>query len=204
MEEKESKSLLQKDNKKNVQVKIGMVGDCAIGKTSLMIKYVEGNYQDDYTQTLGVNFMEKTVCIKNTNINFSIWDLGGQKEYLHMLPIVCNDAVAILFMFDLCHKSTLTSIKGWYKQVRFLNKAAIPILIGTKYDYFAKFKAEDQSEITSQARKFAQAMNAPLIFCSSSASININKIFKIVLAKVFDLPCKVEKVTKDGEPIVEY
>ena len=77
-----------------------------------MVKYVEGNFNEDYIQTLGVNFMEKTIALRNTEITFSIWDLGGQQEYLHMLPLVCNDAVALLFMFDLSRKSTLTSIKN--------------------------------------------------------------------------------------------
>ncbi|KAJ3336819.1 septum-promoting GTP-binding protein 1 [Gonapodya sp. JEL0774] len=86
---------------------VGMVGDSQIGKTSLMVKYVEGSFDDDYIQTLGVNFMEKTISIRNTDITFSIWDLGGQKEFVNMLPLVCNDAVAILFMFDLSRKSTL-------------------------------------------------------------------------------------------------
>jgi GTP-binding protein of the ras superfamily involved in termination of M-phase len=66
--------------------------------------------------------MEKTIALRNTDITFSIWDLGGQQEYLHMLPLVCNDAVALLFMFDLSRKSTLTSVKNWYKQARLLNK----------------------------------------------------------------------------------
>src|SRR5271169_3061793 len=71
---------------------------------------------------LGVNFMEKTISIRNTEITFSIWDLGGQREFVNMLPLVCNDAVAILFMFDLSRKSTLNSIKEWYRQARGFNK----------------------------------------------------------------------------------
>lgn len=66
--------------------------------------------------------MEKTISIRNTKITFSIWDLGGQREFVNMLPLVCNDAVAILFMFDLSRKSTLTSIKEWYRQARGFNK----------------------------------------------------------------------------------
>jgi len=135
---------------------------------------------------------------------FSIWDLGGHKEYLHMLPLVCNDALALLFMFDLSRKSTLTSIKNWYKQARVLNKTAIPLLVGTKYDYFANMKAEEKTEITNQARKFAKAMKAPLIFCSSSHSINVQKIFKIVISRVFELPCSVGTITNIGDPIIEY
>lgn len=94
--------------------------------------------------------MEKTISIRNTEITFSIWDLGGQREFVNMLPLVCNDAVAILFMFDLTRKSTLNSIKEWYRQGRGFNKTAIPLLIGTKYDHFVNFPREEQEEISIQ------------------------------------------------------
>ncbi|KAI8823898.1 septum-promoting GTP-binding protein 1 [Chytriomyces hyalinus] len=190
--------------KNSVLVKVGMVGDSQIGKTSLMVKYVEGSFDEDYIQTLGVNFMEKTISIRNTEITFSIWDLGGQREFVNMLPLVCNDAVAILFMFDLSRRHTLNSIKEWYRQARGFNKTAIPFLIGTKYDHFAGLPKKEQEEITNQARKFAKAMKASLIFCSSSHSINVQKIFKIVLAKVFDLKCTIPCIDEIGAPILEY
>ena len=157
--------------------------------------------------------MEKTISIRNTEITFSIWDLGGQREFVNMLPLVCNDAVAILFMFDLTRKSTLNSIKEWYRQGRGFNKTAIPFLVGTKYDHFVNFPKEDQEEISmqvstpsknaskcviaheglvpdhldsaagffanwnfhAQARRFAKAMRASLIFSSTSHSINVQK-----------------------------
>ena len=182
------------NNRDHVVIKVGMVGDAQIGKTSLMVKYVEGSWDEDYIQTLGVNFMEKTISIRNTEITFSIWDLGGQREFVNMLPLVCNDAVAILFMFDLTRKSTLNSIKEWYRQGRGFNKTAIPILVGTKYDHFVNFPREDQEEISNQvtskrrhvledveltrvqARRFAKAMRAALIFSSTSHSINVQKV----------------------------
>ncbi|KAI0071675.1 putative small monomeric GTPase [Panus rudis PR-1116 ss-1] len=204
-----------------------MVGDSQIGKTSLMVKYVEGSFDEDYIQTLGkfwlsdpfqsveffmlvvllskgVNFMEKTISVRRTTITFSIWDLGGQREFVNMLPLVCNDAVAILFMFDLSRKSTLNSVKEWYRQARGFNKTAIPFLIGTKFDTFATFPRDEQEEITKQAKRFAKAMHASLIFCSTSASINVQKIFKIVLAKAFDLKCVIPEIEGVGEPILLY
>ncbi|KAI4159108.1 MAG: hypothetical protein LQ342_006885 [Letrouitia transgressa] len=145
----------QGQTQSSVVIKVGMVGDAQIGKTSLMVKYVEGSWDEDYIQTLGVNFMEKTISIRNTEITFSIWDLGGQREFVNMLPLVCNDAVAILFMFDLTRKSTLNSIKEWYRQGRGFNKTAIPFLIGTKYDHFVNFPPQDQEEISNQVGSFA-------------------------------------------------
>ncbi|RHY04888.1 hypothetical protein DYB28_010517 [Aphanomyces astaci] len=160
----------------NVVVKVGMVGDAQVGKTSLMVKYVEGKFDEDYIHTLGVNFMEKTITLRNTEITFSIWDLGGHREFISMLPLVCNDAVAVLFMFDLSRKATLTSVKEWYRQVRAINKA----------------------------RKFAKAMKAPLIFTSASHAVNVQKVFKIVLSKVFDLKCTIPLIQNVGDPILEY
>ncbi|KAM0246522.1 hypothetical protein ACHAP5_004646 [Fusarium lateritium] len=167
------------NGRNHVVIKVGMVGDAQIGKTSLMVKYVEGSWDEDYIQTLGVNFMEKTISIRNTEITFSIWDLGGQREFVNMLPLVCNDAVAILFMFDLTRKSTLNSIKEWYRQGRGFNKTAIPILVGTKYDHFVNFPPQDQEEIS-------------------------NQIFKIVLSKAFDLKCTIPEIENVGEPLLLY
>jgi GTPase SAR1 family protein len=123
----------------------------------LMLVLMLGSISEDYIQTLGVNFMEKTISIRNTEITFSvrrpalrdrvccrrgrgqlhlmrvsislfskIWDLGGQREFVSMLPLVSNDAVAILFMFDLTRKSTLNSIKDWYRQSRGFNNVRSP------------------------------------------------------------------------------
>mmetsp|Transcript_19687 Transcript_19687/g.38490 ORF Transcript_19687/g.38490 Transcript_19687/m.38490 type:complete len:227 (+) Transcript_19687:370-1050(+) len=164
-----------KSARNSLVVKVGMVGDAQIGKTSLMVRYVEGKFDSDYIETLGVNFMEKSITLKNAEVTFSIWDLGGEREFISMLPLVCNDALVILFMFSLAQKSTLSSVREWYRQVRGLNKQAFAFLIGTKYDVFATLPHEEQKEITKQARKYARAMKAPLIFSSASHSINVQK-----------------------------
>ncbi|ODV94444.1 hypothetical protein PACTADRAFT_51280 [Pachysolen tannophilus NRRL Y-2460] len=194
----------QQESKNQVALKIGLIGDAQVGKTSLMVKYVEGCFDEDYVQTLGVNFMEKTINIRSTEITFSLWDLGGQREFVNMLPLVSSDAVAILFLFDLTRKSTLNSIKEWYRQARGFNKTAIPFLVGTKYDEFIELSVEDQDEITGQAKKFAKAMKSSLIFCSTSHSINVQKIFKIILSKAFDLKLNIPEITNMGEPILVY
>ena len=82
--------------------------------------------------------MEKTISVRRTTITFSIWDLGGQREFVNMLPLVCNDAVAILFMFDLSRKSTLNSVKEWYRQARGFNKVCYlnARKIGARLTYF--------------------------------------------------------------------
>lgn len=192
------------ERKRDIVVKVGMLGDMQVGKTSLMVKFVNGKFDEDYVMTLGVNFLEKQLNVKNYDINLMIWDLGGQKQFMSMMDLVCNDALALFFMFDLSRKVTLSSIKEWYIQSRKHNKKAAPFLIGTKYDKFLEMTQEEQEEITAQARKLAEKMKCPLIFSSAAAGVNIKKLFKLVLAKVFDLKPTVPKVTNIGEPIIEY
>lgn len=101
-------------------------------------------------------------------------------------------------------------------------QTAIPFLVGTKYDSYAEFSREEQDEISRQvclafsrprpfadpprlqARRFAKAMRAPLIFTSTSASVHLVAVFKIVLAKAFDLRCTIPEITGAGEPLLIY
>ncbi|KAI8870585.1 small monomeric GTPase [Ramicandelaber brevisporus] len=187
-----------------VVLKVSLIGDQDIGKTCLMIKYVDGEFTPGYVPTLGVNFMDKTIHLRQHPITFTVWDLGGQREFVSMLPLVCSDAIAMLFMFDLSNPSSLNSIREWYRQARGFNRTAIPLLVGTKYDEYTRLTVEDQDEISRQAKKYAKAMNASLVFCSSASSINIQAIFKIIVAKAFNLDCRLKEITEDGEPLLMY
>ncbi|GJD10896.1 Septum-promoting GTP-binding protein 1 [Galdieria sulphuraria] len=199
----ENNNIYPKEQRNNIVVKTALIGDPFVGKTSLMVKYVEGKFDEDYIQTLGVNFMEKNIYVKNLEITFSIWDLGGQKDFVTMLPLALSDTVAIVFMFDLTRKITLQNVKEWYRQSRIYNKSALPFLVGTKFDGFITLPKEEQITIIEQSRKFARAMKAPLIFSSASHSINVQKLFKVILAKLFDLRVSVEENHNIGEPLLE-
>ena len=85
-----------------------------------------------------------------------------------------------------------------------MNKNSFAFLVGTKYDLFVELSQKEQASITKQARKFAKAMKAPLIFSSASHSININKIFKIILSRVFNLKCTIPCISTVGDPILEH
>lgn len=169
-----------------------------------MVKYTNNTFDSNYKKTLGVNFMEKQIELNSTDIKFTIWDLGGDLVFSKMLPLTTDGAVAIIFMFDLTKKQSLINLKEWYKQVRLQNKTAIPILVGTKYDLFLEMSEEYQKDLTIQSFKYSKAMKASLIFTSSSDSINIQKVFKILMSKSFDLQLNLPELKNIGEPILIY
>ncbi|KAJ0751312.1 putative small GTPase, P-loop containing nucleoside triphosphate hydrolase [Helianthus annuus] len=105
-----------------VTLKISLLGDCQIGKTSFMIKYVGDEQENRSIEMAGLNLMDKTLSFGGARIAFRIWDVGGDKKSNEQLPIACKDAVAILFMFDLTSRCTLHNVLEWYLQARKWNK----------------------------------------------------------------------------------
>ncbi|XP_010930629.1 septum-promoting GTP-binding protein 1 [Elaeis guineensis] len=187
-----------------VPLKISLLGDCHIGKTSFMVKYVGDVEEQMGLQMTGLNLMDKILVVRGARIAFSIWDVGGDRQFLDHLPIACKDAAAILIMFDLTSRCTLNNAIDWYQRARKWNKTAIPILIGTKFDDFAQLPLEMQWTIVNQARACARVMNATLFFSSATHNINVNKIFKFITAKLFNLPWTVERNLTLGEPIIDF
>merc|ERR1712013_194666 len=105
----------------------------------------------------------------------------------------------ILFAFDLTQRSSMFSVKRWYKEARKENKMFMPFLIGTKFDLFEELEEHNKTEITKNARKFARKMHAPLIYCSSAQSINVKKIFQVIIGKVFNLKPKIKEAHVEFE-----
>ncbi|KAG2637402.1 septum-promoting GTP-binding protein 1-like [Panicum virgatum] len=193
------------DGENVVSLKVSLLGDCQIGKTSFMVKYVgdDGEEQNGLQMT-GLNLMDKTMAVRGARIAYSIWDVAGDIQAVDHIPIACKGAVAILYMFDLTSRCTLNNILDWYERARKWNKTAIPILIGTKFDDFAQIPLEMQWAIVNQARAYARAMKATLFFSSATHNINVNKIFKFIAAKLFNLPWTVERNLTIGEPIIDF
>ncbi|TYI46356.1 hypothetical protein E1A91_D13G101800v1 [Gossypium mustelinum] len=102
-------------------------------------------------------------------------------------------------MFDLT-----SSVISWYQEARKWNQTAILIMIGTKFDDFIQLPIDLQWTIASQARAYAKALNATVFFSSATYNINVNKIFKFITAKLFDLPWTVERNLNIGEPIIDF
>lgn len=87
----------------------------------------------------------------------------GQREFVNMLPLVCNDAVAILFMFDLTRKSTLNSVKEWYRQARGFNKAS-RLAVNLPFDHCSSPQTHLLAELSfSELCRPPTAWTIPLI-----------------------------------------
>ncbi|XP_048328336.2 septum-promoting GTP-binding protein 1 [Ziziphus jujuba] len=187
-----------------VSLKITLLGDAHTGKTSFMVKYVGGEEEQGRVEGKGLSSIGKTLLVKGARISYSIWEVEGDEKSKDHIPVACKDSVAVLFMFDLTSRCTLNSVIRWYQEARKWNQTAIPIIVGTKFDDFIQLPIDLQWTIASEARTLARALNATLFFSSATYNINVNKIFKFITARLFDLPWTVERNLTLGEPIIDF
>jgi small GTP-binding protein len=117
--------------------KICIVGDGAVGKTTILHQYVDRKFNEDTLMTIGTNFFMKEIILKDfeANIRFQIWDLGGQEHFAAVRPAFYAGAKGIIYTFDLTRMSTFNNLSNWQNEVEnVIGNNYSRILIGNKLD----------------------------------------------------------------------
>ena len=153
-------------------IKVGLLGDTLVGKTSLMARFVEGTFDETQLPTQGVNFMEKGISLGGQDVTFSIWDIGGHADSEAMLPLVCNDAAALLLVFDLTRPETLDSLREWHRKA-FAQQVRYAAPRGLQVRWPAR-RSHSRPRHVARCEAVCCAIDAPLIFCAPSAPINVD------------------------------
>jgi len=155
--------------------KIVLIGPGAVGKTSLMQRYVHNRFSERYELTIGVDFLSKDVKIGDIDARLTIWDIGGQDRFKFMRNRFYDGANGALLIFDLSRAQTYTDIRRWLAEFRQFAGPAVPfLLIGNKADLI-----KDVGEIIDQeeARSFAEKENSFYIETSAKTGTNVEEAF---------------------------
>ena len=126
--------------------KILLLGAAAVGKTSLVQRFVHNKFEKSYLMTIGMEPSEKFVTLKNgTVVALSIWDLAGQDRFRYIRHTFFRGAKAALMVFDLTRSSTLQDILTWEKELKSnCGPDTLKILVGNKHDL------EDQIAVSNK------------------------------------------------------
>ena len=139
-------------------IQILVIGDSSVGKTSLITRYTNGTFKEEYLATVGLDYYSKVQTINNQTINIKLWDTAGQERYKALTQNYFRNAEGVLLTYDVTNSDSFNNLKYWIGSIKTNMEGKnifLPlIIVGNKIDM------EDSREITKDdADKFASDNN---------------------------------------------
>ncbi|KAI7905345.1 ras family-domain-containing protein [Cokeromyces recurvatus] len=171
-------------DRRPVPVKLVLLGESAVGKSSLVVRFVNREYSENREPTIGAAFLTQKCTVDDDKIvKFEIWDTAGQERFHSLAPMYYRNAQAAIVMYDITKASTLDKAKGWVKELqRQANSQIVIALVGNKLDLVEEQSTDDENSNSRQVtyeEASAYASEAGLLFFETSAktSVNVDEVF---------------------------
>ena len=162
-------------------LKIVLIGESGVGKTSIIQQFVDQMFQNDQQSTIGGTFSTKIVkCGNGKILKLELWDTAGQERYRSISQLFYKDANAVILVYDITNKFSFEEIQNyWFKQVKeSATENVILSIVGNKLDLY-------EQEVVDQkaAKKYAEDNNALFAVTSAKNSSGIEDLFIEIVKK---------------------
>ncbi|XP_032423158.1 ras-related protein Rab-5B isoform X1 [Xiphophorus hellerii] len=162
------------------QFKLVLLGDMAVGKSSLVLRFVKGQFDEFQETTIGAAFLAQSVCLDDTTVKFEIWDTAGQERYHSLAPMYYRGAQAAIVVFDITKPETFERAKAWVKELQRQASPNIVIaLAGNKADLAEKRLVEYE-----EAQTYAEDTSLLFMETSAKTAMNVNELFLAIAKKM--------------------
>lgn len=162
-------------------LKITLLGEKNVGKTSLVYRYIENKFRESYKATLGVNLLKKDMEVDGNSVSAQIWDLGGQDSFKSLRKLYLEGTNGALVMFDLTERKTFEKLNEWVESFKEARGEQPIVLIGNKSDL------ENQRKITDmEASNYAKENNMELMLTSAKTGQNVEEAFIKLTKRILD------------------
>ena len=177
-----------------INVRIALLGNSSVGKSSIIRRFVDNKFDDNYMSTLGVDYFDKKVIIKNKTINVQIQDTSGEERFRSIATSYYKNVDGIIFVFDVTNKESFKEgIKYWLTECDNQMGEYKRILVGNKIDL------KDMIAIKKETmEKFAEDKGMKCFETSAKEGTNVDIIFRELTELILmDLPKKMKKKIKN-------
>ena len=154
--------------------KVILLGDSAVGKTSILLRFSENTYNTDFHSTIGVDFRVSLQKYNDKTVKLQLWDTAGQERFRNIVSSYYRVAHAALFIFDLTNLSSFENVSMWIGESENFLKDDIPkFLVGNKADL-----GENRAVSNEKASRFAEKLKMKYMEVSAKTSANISVVFE--------------------------
>jgi len=180
------------NNIKNI--KIALIGDSGVGKSSIALRYTSNEFDQNYLSTDGASYSTKIITKYGQTLQLDIWDTAGQERYRSLGKNFYKDAYIVILVYDITKQETFDNLKEiWYDELK-KNGEENPILgiAGNKNDQYENDNIVNEEE----ARNFANSVDAIFQLVSAKTGDNIENFFNLLINEYFKLnyPEKVQNI----------
>jgi small GTP-binding protein len=166
----------------NYIVKICLLGEANVGKTSLVYRFIEDKFRGNYKSTLGVNLLKKDMKIdEHGEVSAQIWDLGGQESFRSLRKLYLEGANGALVIYDCTNRNSFEKLYDWIQDFKDARGDEPLLLIGNKNDLIDNIKVKD-----SEALELAKSFNMEFISTSAKTGTNVEEAFLRVIKTILD------------------
>jgi Ras-related protein Rab-5C len=183
---------------KTYQFKLVLLGDSAVGKSSLVLRFVKKQFFEYQESTIGAAFLTQTVAVSDFVVKFEIWDTAGQERYHSLAPMYYRGAAAAIVVYDITNRQSFVRAKSWVKELQRQGNPNIVIaLAGNKLD-----RQEQRAVDIEEAKEYADTNSIRFMETSAKTNVNVVELFKKI-AKDLPKPDNNKKPGGDGIVIDE-
>ncbi|RMY75616.1 hypothetical protein D0863_02476 [Hortaea werneckii] len=160
-------------------------GESAVGKSSLVLRFVKDQFDDYRESTIGAAFLTQTIALdEQTTVKFEIWDTAGQERYKSLAPMYYRNANCAVVVYDITQASSLDKAKSWVKELqRQANENIVICLAGNKLDLVTE-QPDKRAVQTADAEAYAQEAGLLFFEASAKTSENVKELFTAIAKKL--------------------
>ncbi|KXJ14800.1 ras-related protein Rab-18-B [Exaiptasia diaphana] len=165
-------------------LKILIVGESGVGKSSLLLRFTDDTFDPDIGATIGVDFKVKTISVEGNKAKLAIWDTAGQERFRTLTPSYYRGAQGVILVYDTCNIDTFDKLEEWLNEVEMYStkKDIVKMLVGNKID-------KNNREVDrKQGLQFARRHSMLFIEASARTKEGVQLAFEELVEKIIQTP----------------